>query len=206
MNWFKKLFSGRVGNQSWPDFKCGVPMPKVKPCKEEKNVSEPVVSMVKAWEKDKKRFTFDIKETNGQDSEYRLASSSGYCKTYKIEIEDLKTDEVFEVYGYDTPINSCSIMYIPMRFYSSDQGIPKRHNFSHKAYLSSHLTFTSYPSWITRDEVEYIYDYIKDYYEERTNKYKELINYRIDRKLNDAIKLSERAKAEERQRLVEIYK
>ena len=199
MNWFKKLFAASPHGH--------LPMPEVKPCKKEKSVSEPVLAMVKAWEKDKKRFNFHIEEDDLQDIEYRVTSNySRYCKKYKIIIKDSRTDEVFQLSAYDTPANGQSVMYIPIRFCRESKEVIKRHSFNHKLYLSSHLAFTLYPSWITRDEVEYIYECVKDYYEERTNKYKELINYRIDRKLDAAIKLSQRAKAEERQRLMEIYK
>lgn len=50
INWIKKLFaSDKVETDQWglPKFDCNIPMPEVKPCKQEKNISEPVHVIVK---------------------------------------------------------------------------------------------------------------------------------------------------------------
>lgn len=81
MSWFKKLFGLVAVTQSWLAFKCNVPMPKVKPFKKEKDVSEPVIAIAEFMQKYPSRFK--VRWVSG------LSEYNDIGAVYKVE--DIKT-------------------------------------------------------------------------------------------------------------------
>lgn len=63
-DWWKSLFgvSGETDELGFPVLKRGdiPPMPKVKPCKPEKDISEPVISFVALYKKNHRRFKISM--------------------------------------------------------------------------------------------------------------------------------------------------
>ena len=64
----------------------------------------------------------------------------------------------------------------------------------------------NFPSWMTREEGEYLENSILPYYKKRCERYIELIEYRKDRQRNHQNKLAQLTKQKERDRLMELYK
>jgi hypothetical protein len=68
INWFEKLFGNGdnipCDENGLPYVKDIIPMPKVKPCKPEKDISEPVLSFVKCVRENPKRFIAESSETS----------------------------------------------------------------------------------------------------------------------------------------------
>jgi len=88
IKWIKKLFVGdKVETDQWelPKFGCNIPMPAVKPCKQEKNISEPVHVIVKNMLEHPQRWKVKVKGENLSHSRI----------TY-YTVRDTKTGEEFK--------------------------------------------------------------------------------------------------------------
>lgn len=60
-SWWKSLFrEPDVDNFGLPKVTCDVPMPEVKPCKSEKDISEPVFSFIKLYKDNHRRFKITL--------------------------------------------------------------------------------------------------------------------------------------------------
>lgn len=88
MNWFKKLFGigdkMETGYNGLPKVSCNIPMPEVKPCKPEKNISEPVHGIVKNMLEHPQRWKVKSEHTY-----------SGHVHVSTHTVTDTKTSEVF---------------------------------------------------------------------------------------------------------------
>jgi DNA polymerase II small subunit/DNA polymerase delta subunit B len=65
---------------------------------------------------------------------------------------------------------------------------------------------TSKPNWITEEEIEFISEALIPYFTDRVNRYREIVNYREERREESHKRKTELDKKKERQRLVNIYK
>ena len=105
MNWFKRIFCSQEGfnvhANGLPDVSVSTPMPKVKPPKADKNISEPIISFVKCVQENPKRF----KVTYGyEDLHLRLVYIdntvvSELPESYYYTFKDLQTNESWTLYG-----------------------------------------------------------------------------------------------------------
>lgn len=87
-SWWKSLFrEPDVTNFGLPKVTCDVPMPKVKPLKPEKDISEPVLSFIEVYKANPKRFKVK-KEYTGV---------GGWCCTTRYPICDLEEDKTFSL-------------------------------------------------------------------------------------------------------------
>lgn len=97
MNWFKQLFG--IGDKMETDYnglplvKDFFPMPEVKPCKPEKNISEPVYAIVEAMQKYPSRFKVKFNEELSKNREVTI-----YCVT-DIKTKQKVTCSTFYFYG-----------------------------------------------------------------------------------------------------------
>ena len=157
-----------------------------------RGVSEPVFAMLKAWQEDKDRFVFTFKVDRQNDHR-----NLGYIKTVAT---DTKTDECFEFLGRSED----SYRYTEVVYISHTTNIPR---FGQdKLCICNGITIFSYPSWLTMLEVEYLKAEMFPYYQKRVARYRDIIKYREQRKVNTSRRNSQIAKYRERQRLMEVYK
>lgn len=161
MNWFKQLFG--IGDKMETDihglpFVTNiVPMPKVKPCKADIDISEPVISFVECVRNNPKRF--EVNEFTGDYFYYtnQILDPEDY-KSYTLW--DKVTKEGWSVQGsrYIGPI---------------------------LVYLSHTDRCYSNPSFLTTDERVYIIKEIKDIMEYRKVRKIKLDQIRKDRRIRD---------------------
>lgn len=60
-SWWKSLFrEPDLANFGLPKVTCDVPMPEVKPCKPEKDISEPVLSFIEVYKENHRRFKINV--------------------------------------------------------------------------------------------------------------------------------------------------
>lgn len=204
MNWFKSLFG--IGEKIETDYngpplvKDFLPMPKVK-LRNAKNISAPVFAMVSAWKENPKRFTF-----SSTTSVYNLFNWDGgysynnYRKTprYDLEVRDNDSKEVF-VFGVWLSSESYSDAYNSTHFLYSRL-------IKHRIYPVLGSKVYSKPSWMTQDELDYIKEAIKPYYLKRVNRFRDIVESRLDRARKASEMKSEIAKQKERDRLTGVYK
>lgn len=93
MNWFKRIFysqeefNAHVDINGLPPVDNILPMPEVKPCKPEKDISEPVLSFVECVRNNPKRF--DVEEYQGRYSYYSTGDDDQH-KAYKLWDKSIK--------------------------------------------------------------------------------------------------------------------
>lgn len=161
---------------------------------DQNNISEPIFAMLNAWKESPKRFvlTIDIKYTDLHTTSFYKSPSA------KLSVWDSIGKEEF-VFGLRLKSDSwndiSSIMYHHMPWFSAHRIYP---------VLGSSVSYK--PSWMTQEELEFIIDSVKPYYLKRVNRYREIVESRIDRSRKASELKSEIAKQKERDRLVGIYK
>lgn len=159
-------------------------------------ISEPVLTLAELWKKDKKRFKFTYAHSpihemwGGAVANFRGRSMIN-CD---VNVLDRKTKEFFD---FSIILSSESIKSVLASYWL--------HKFSHKVYPILGYDLYSQPSWMTYDEAKYLCDLVKPYFKERVERYSKLVDYREDRKVEAGKRQTERAKQEERQRLVNLY-
>jgi hypothetical protein len=199
MNWFKRIFCSQeefnstVDHWGLPSVDNLVPMPKVKPTKGG-DISEPVLSMLETWRRNPKRFTMSV------DIDYKEFHSSSFYKSayVKLTVNDTTSNEEF-IFGLLLQNGSFEDMRSIIHHFAPW--------FSqHKIYpvLGSKVTYK--PSWMTEDELEFIIKTVKPYYLKRVNRYRDIVESRMDRSRKASELKSEIAKQKERDRLTGIYK
>lgn len=155
----------------------------------ERGISEPVFSILKAWQEDKDRFTF----------KYKVTVPESFHSYIKIEVHvlDTETEEQFNYTGNLTKgYTYTSAMYL-MHGYSGfgwDVLCP-----------CDGVSIYDFPRWLTFSEIEYLKEQMFPYYQERVARYRDIIKYRSERKLKSAERNSQIAKDKERNRLTKIY-
>lgn len=190
--WVKSLFGSNRGYEEGsivlPKVLNIPPMPKVKP---PKNVSEPVYAILKAWKDNPKRFSFST------DFKYCDPCTTGWYDSYTTaKFYDKVSLESFDFY-IRLERNATKDYDIFFR---------KPPFTTHKLYVALGYTLISSPSWMTKDEVDYLEKNIVSYYIKRCERYIELIEYRKDRQRSQQNKLAQLTKQKERDRLMELYK
>lgn len=104
-SWWESLFrEPDVANFGLPKVTCDVPMPEVKPTKQEKDISEPVLSFLEVYKANPKRFR--VKKEYSQEGDWSY--------TYKYTLYDSKENKTFSVYkihhyGYCQPTDWTTI-------------------------------------------------------------------------------------------------
>lgn len=163
INWFEKLFGNGdnipCDEHGLPYEKDIIPMPKVKPCKPEKDISEPVLSFIKCVRENPKRFVvksdyeyFGLKISNS------LVIRSTEPERYHFCLEDKVTKESWTL---------CKD--IVLSFYSG--------------FKESKHTYN--PEWLTEDEKEYLITSIKTIFHHRRNRKEKLQDIRKQRRIRD---------------------
>jgi hypothetical protein len=160
------------------------------------NISEPVHAILKAWKQNPKRFKFESK------TDVIALVNAPYYRTpnWDISVKDTETDVVLD---FDVILENESWKDVNMNYYDV---IFKRKVFQHKIYPVLGSKVNLKPAWMTQDEVDYIVRSVTPYYLKRVNRYRDIVESRIDRSRKASQLKSEIAKQKERQRLCEIYK
>lgn len=159
-----------------------------------KDISEPVYAMLNAWKENPKRFVLTL-DLSHKD----LHTTSFYKSPYtKLSVWDSIGKEEF-VFGLwlksDSWRDISNILYHHMSWL-----------YTHRIYpvLGSSVSYKS--SWMTQDELYFIIETVKPYYLKRVNRYRDIVESRIDRTRKASELKSEIAKQKERDRLIGIYK
>lgn len=158
--------------------------------KEDPVISEPVLTLAEIWRMDKKRFKF---EHGGTDTERQLSYSGELLQD--LLVTDINNNEKFKFcIGLDR---------VAISKYMCEHA--NRPFLTHKLYPILGYKIYSQPTWMTYDESKYLCDLVTPYFKERVERYSKLVDYREDRKVEAGKRQTERAKQEERQRLVNLY-
>lgn len=197
MNWFKKLFG--IGDKMETDIyglpyvKTGILMPEVKSTKG-KDISEPVFAMLSTWQQNPKRFKLRVDKSImslWNDTQY-----GAYCGNPTSELK------VIDPQGHET-------FYFGLSLFSESyaDGYTTAWNMftSHRIYPILGSEVNSKPSWMTQDELDLIIETVKPYYLRRVNRYRDIVESRIDRTRKANELKSEIAKQKERDRLTGVY-
>lgn len=175
-------------------------MPKVNPPKG-KNISEPVFAMLSVWKQNPKRFK--IKECQKFSDIYynRWSTTGDYRNSMLWGLDVIDTQESVQL-GFS--------VYLEWEAYSDISGglcsIFGNWLGQHKVYPVLGSKVCSKPSWMTQDELEFITKTVTPYYLKRVNRYRDIVESRVDRTRKASELKSEIAKQKERQRLCEVYK
>ncbi|WP_391560702.1 hypothetical protein [Robertmurraya sp.] len=195
--------SGELDMSGWFDqmeAESKASMPIVKPPKG-KDISEPVFAMLNAWKQNPKRFK--IKECQKfSDIYYNRWSTTGSCRNSVLwGLNVIDTQESVQL-GFS--------VYLEWEAYSDISGdlcsIFGNWFGQHKVYPVLGGKVCSKPSWMTQDELEFITKTVTPYYLNRVNRYRDIVESRVDRTRKASELKSEIAKQKERQRLSEVYK
>lgn len=161
-----------------------------------KDISEPVFVMLNAWKQNPKRFVLKLDKdisnlwTDTIHSYENLSSG--------LKVIDSESQEAFY---FELSLNTDSY---------SDGYTTTYHMFAkfakHKIYPVLGSEAISRPSWMTQDELDFIVDTVKPYYLKRVNRYRDIVESRIDRTRRASEMKSEIAKQKERDRLMGVYK
>lgn len=174
-------------------------VPEVKQAKG-KNISEPVFAMLNAWKQNPKRFLLTSKTSIlGLFNCDGIYSYRNYHKTpsYSLEVKDKESQEVFD-FGIWLGSQSYSDAYNSTHFLYSRFA-------KHRIYPVLDSKVYSKPSWMTQDELDFIIETVKPYYIKRVNRYRDIVESRIDRTRKANELKSEIAKQKERDRLTGVY-
>lgn len=192
--WWKSLFSGsgETDELGFPVMKREdiLPTPKVKPCKPEKDISEPVFTMINIFKDNPKRFKFSYRLV--QIDEYY-----DYCnlRDCVIRAEDLIKGESFTFVVGLRDRACCE------QEFSVFQKFAK-----HKLYPILGFELNESPNWLTVNELSYICSAITPYFQKRVSRYRELVNYRKERTEQAHKRKTVIDKKKERERLTKLYK
>lgn len=165
MNWFKRIFcsqdefNGHVDQWGLPSVENIVPMPKVKPPKVDRDISEPVLSFVKCVRENPKRFVvksdyeyFGFRVTNN------LVIRSTDPERYHFCLEDKVTKESWTL---------CK--EVLLSFYDG--------------FKETNHTYN--PEWLTEDEKEYLITSVKTIFHDRRDRKEKLEYIRKQRRIRD---------------------
>ena len=163
MNLFKRIFCRQdeynVHVNGLPPVSVDIPMPKVKPCKPEKDISEPVLSFINCVRENPKRFVvrsdyeyFGLKFSNN------LAIRSTKPEMYTFCLEDKFTEERWTL---------CE--GVALSFYPGFK--ENKHTYN--------------PEWLTEDEKEYLITSIKTIFHDRRDRKQKLQDIRKQRRIRD---------------------
>lgn len=191
INWVKGLF--------YTDRTSLVYEPEPKQWKVTKNISEPVFAMLNTWKQNPKRFKLKL----GKNISSLWSDSMHSPCYYRNPIGELK---VIDSQGQET---FCFGLSLTTGSYA-DGYTTAYHMFakfaSHKIYPVLGSNVLSRPSWMTQDELDFIIETVKPYYLKRVNRYRDIVESRIDRTRKASEMKSEIAKQKERDRLMGVYK
>lgn len=200
MNWFKQLFG--IGDKMQTDIdglpyvQNLVPMPDWYKPPTGKDISEPVYAMLNAWKKDPKRFKISPKQN------FLEIVNAPYHRTpnWSLSVTDTKCGVVLD---FVVRLEADTWRDINMNYYNS---VFHRTFIQHQIYPVLGSEVCSKPSWMTADEMDFIISTVKPYYLKRVNRYRDIVESRVDRTRRANDLKSEIAKQKERQRLSEVYK
>lgn len=167
MNWLKRIFCKQDEYDKWvdpwglPSVSVNIPMPKVKPPKADKDISEPIISFVKCVQENPKRFKviFDY-EYCGLESYKGSITRSNTPTIYHYCLQDTKTKESW-TFVKDTTYP----LYLKSK---SGEG---KNSYN--------------PEWITTDERYYLIESIKTIFHNRKDRKEKLDQIRKDRRIRD---------------------
>lgn len=151
-SWWNSLWEGNknVDENGLPRLTEATPIPEVKPCKPEKDISEPVLSFVEVYKANPKRFKVFMLWSEGEN-EYGKKEFLGY------ELKDTQANKTFsmaqEYAGYTITR-------------STERGLENAYhwNYTYRAIKNT--------SWMTPDERELVFTTVED---ERTERAKSLL-------------------------------
>lgn len=154
-------------------------------------VSEPVLTLAELWKTDKKRFKFEYSSADRERVTY-----DGQL-FQNLVVTDTSTNEKFEFYLILERVAIIKYPWLP------EHAI--KPFLKHKIYPVLGYIVYSQPSWMTSNEAKYLCDLVTPYFKERVERYSKLVDYREAREVEAGKRQTERAKQEERQRLVNLY-
>ena len=162
-------------------------------CKQEKKISEPVLTLVRLFQKDPKRFKFyyEIDYTDSYEHHF-YSEMRAYSYTTCTDIAT-KEQWKFELKFRSEAVDDSYFTYT-------------RAFARHKVYPVLAYSIDSKPNWLTEAELVYIQEVLDRYFIDRVNRYREIVNYRKERTEESHKRKTELDKKKERQRLVDIYK
>lgn len=162
-----------------------------------RDISEPVFAMLNAWRQNPKRFKL-ILDKNISNLWHESIQSYYRNPTSNLKVNDSEGKESF-CFGLSLHTESYSDGYTTAYHMVAKFA-------THRIYPVLGCKVNYYPSWMTQDELDFIIDTVKPYYLKRVNRYRDIVESRIDRTRKASELKSEIAKQKERDRLVEIYK
>jgi len=159
-----------------------------------KDISEPVFAMLNAWKQNPKRFKVSIKldgDVYGDVTYNRRPSA-----TMSVYDTDGKEEFVFLVWLKDAASSDMkALCWFFNRWFAQ-----------HTIYPILGMDVYGKPSWMTQGELDFIIETVKPYYLKRVNRYRDIVESRIDRTRKANEMKSEIAKQKERDRLMGVYK
>lgn len=191
IKWIKGLF--------YADKDSTVYEPEPKQWKARKNISEPVFAMLNAWKQNPERFKLKL-DKNIINLWSDSIHSQGYYHnpTGELKVIDSQGQETF-CFGLSLTTGSYSDGYTTAyHMFAKFAG--------HKIYPILGSNVLTKPSWMTQDELDFIIETVKPYYLKRVNRYRDIVESRIDRTRKANELKSEIAKQKERDRLTGVYK
>ncbi len=187
-DWWKSLFSG-----SGETDELGFPVLK------RESISEPVQTLVRLFKDNPKRFKFEYETTDVNDT--FMVRGYGYRTKHavsSVKVVDCRTDEFWKF--------GLSLYWEAVQNSRYEFSSITKHFGRHQVYPVLGFTLTSKPNWLTEDEVEYFKEVLVDHFLDRVKRYREIVNYRKERKEDASKRKTELDKKKERERLVNIYK
>lgn len=197
INWIKSLFvaNGDMDMSGWFDQMEAESKPSVTKIEEPiKNISEPVFAMLNTWKQNPKRFKTYIQMD--QESFCGITIHRDNYATFVVL--DIVSNEKFSFglyLGYEALKDIKSILYHFVPWFAA-----------HRIYPVLDCKVSTKPTWMTQDELDFITETVQPYYLKRVERYKDIVESRIDRTRKAAELRSEIAKQKERDRLTGIYK
>lgn len=186
-DWWKSLFSG-----SGETDELGFPMLK------RENISEPVQTLVRLFKENPKRFKFEY-ETHALNNSFNYYShiQPKYAVSC-VKAIDSHTNEFwkFELNLYWGAVGDSRYQFT---------SITKQFG-EHMVYPVLGYMLTCKPNWVSEDEVEHFKETLVPHFLDRVNRYREIVNYRKERREESHKRKTELDKKKERERLVNIYK
>ena len=151
-SWWNSLWEGNqnVDENGLPRLTESISMPEVKPCKPEKNISDPVLSFVEVYKANPKRFkVFMLWSEN--ENEYGKKEFLGY------ELKDTQANKTFSL---AQEYVGCTVTK------STERGLEDEYhwNYNYRAIKNT--------SWMTADERELVFTTVEN---ERTERAKSLL-------------------------------
>lgn len=166
-----------------------------------KDISEPIFAMLNTWKENPKRFSLVsenlVYSILNYDGVYDYHNSQK-TPSYYLMVVDQESKESFN-FGLWLGTQCYSDAYNSMHFMYSRFA-------QHSIYPVLDSKVHTKPSWMTQDEMDLIIDTVEPYYLKRVNRYRDIVESRIDRTRKANERKSEIAKQKERDRLTGVYK